>query len=211
MQWYGLLTSLHLSPCHSFLFTASTSSTRQTRRPSPRRTHTSPAFNDSSRSATPSQGTQFPSTTPLQSRSPPPGRGSPCAHQAYSAHRRYPIPSLPARVGLQTVRATLHLYLMPARPALLLLAALCFLLTTKLSEPLFRGVVGALQALARAAGHLALRTPRDGFLAALANATFPPRVVVLEEPPLAPRSAVSPRGSRYASQAAVGAAEAALN
>jgi len=72
------------------------------------------ASNGSSRSATPSQGTQFPSTTPLQSRSPPPGRGSPCAHQAYSAHRRYPIPSLPARVGLRTVRATLHLCLMPA-------------------------------------------------------------------------------------------------
>jgi len=81
-------------------------------------------------------------------------------------------------------------------PALLLLAALCFLLTTKISDPLFGGVVGALQALARAAGYLALRTPRDAFLAALANTTFPPRVVALDEPPLAPRSAVSSRGSR---------------
>jgi len=61
---------LHLSPCHPFLFTASTSSTRQTRRPSPERTHTSLASNASSRSATASQGTQSPSATPSQSRTP---------------------------------------------------------------------------------------------------------------------------------------------
>jgi len=70
-----------------------------------------------------------------------------------------------------------------------LLAALCFLLTTKLSAPLFGDVVGALQALARAAGYLALRTPCDAFLTALAKATFPPRIVAaLDEPPQAQKA-----------------------
>jgi hypothetical protein len=63
-----------------------------------------------------------------------------------------------------------------------LLAAHSFLLTTNLSDSIFGGrpTVGALQTLARAAGRLALPTPRDAFLSALA---FPPRVVAaLDEP-----------------------------
>ena len=116
MQWYGLLTSLHLSPCHSLLFTASTSSTSQTRRPSPRRTHT--PWHPTARLALrrPRRARNSPLQHPWSPEAPPPGRGSPCAYQVYPAHRRYPIPSLPARVGLQTVRATLHLCLMPADP-----------------------------------------------------------------------------------------------
>ncbi|KAH9961800.1 hypothetical protein BC827DRAFT_1201948 [Russula dissimulans] len=58
-----------------------------------------------------------------------------------------------------------------------LLAALSFFLTTNLSDPLFGDVLRALQALARAAGCLALPTPRDAFLTALAKAALPPRVV----------------------------------
>jgi len=96
VQWYALLPSPYLSPRHPFLLTASTSSTRQTRRPSPKRTFISSAYNVSSRSATASQGMRFPSTTPSQSRSPPPDRRSPCVRQACSTRRRYPNPSLPA-------------------------------------------------------------------------------------------------------------------
>jgi len=100
--------------------------------------------------------------------------------------------SEPARVGLQTVRAMLN----AGWPALL--AALSFLLTTNLSDPLFGDVLGALQALARTAGCLALPTPRDAFLTALAKAALPPRVVAaLDEPPQAqqtPRSPVSLEG-----------------
>ena len=70
VQWYGPLPSLHPSPCQPFLFIASTSSTRQTCRPFPKRTYTSLASNTSSRSATAPQGTRVPSTIPLQSRSP---------------------------------------------------------------------------------------------------------------------------------------------
>ncbi|KAI9452204.1 hypothetical protein F5148DRAFT_1237059 [Russula earlei] len=98
----------------------------------------------------------------------------------------------PARVGLQTVRAMLN----AGWPALL--AALSFLLTTNLSDPLFGDVLGALQALARAAGCLSLPTPRDAFLTALAKAALPPRVVAaLDEPAQAPpvgRSPVSLEG-----------------
>jgi hypothetical protein len=83
----------------------------------------------------------------------------------------------PARDGLRTVRAMLN----AGWPALL--AALSFLLTTNLSDSLFGDVLGALQALARAAGFLALPTPRDAFLTALAKAALPPRVVAaLDEP-----------------------------
>ena len=98
-------------------------------------------------------------------------------------------------------------------PAGALLAALYFLLTIKLSDPLFGDVVGGLQALARATRCPALRTPRHAtprhaFLTALAKAAFPPRLVpALDEPPQVLRSAVSSSGSRWASQAAVGAAE----
>ena len=97
----------------------------------------------------------------------------------------------PARAGLLTVRAMLN----AGWPALL--AALSFLLTTNLSDPLFGDVLGALQALPRAAGCLALPTPRDAFLTALAKAALPPRVVAaLDEPPLTPttRSPVSLEG-----------------
>ena len=99
--------------------------------------------------------------------------------------------SEPARVGLQTVRAMVN----AGWPAML--AALSFLLTTNLSDPLFGDVLGALQALARTAGCLALPTPRDAFLTALAKAALPPRVVAaLDEPQgqQAPRSPVSLEG-----------------
>ena len=99
--------------------------------------------------------------------------------------------SEPACVGLQTVHAMIN----AGWPALL--AALSFLLTTNLSDPLFGDVLGALQALARTAGCLALPTPRDAFLTALAKAALPPRVVAaLDEPSQgqAPRSPVSLEG-----------------
>jgi hypothetical protein len=51
------------------------------------------------------------------------------------------------------------------------------LLTTNLSGPLFGDVLGALQALAHAAGFLASPTPRDAFLTTLAKAALPPCVV----------------------------------
>lgn len=98
-----------------------------------------------------------------------------------------PETELLARTGLQTVRAMLN----AGWPALL--AALSFLLTTNLSDPLFGDILGALQALARAAGCLALPTPRDAFLTALAKAALPPRVVAaLDEPPQTPATARSP-------------------
>ena len=99
--------------------------------------------------------------------------------------------SEPARVGLQTVRAMVN----AGWPAML--AALSFLLTTNLSDPLFGDVLGALQALARTAGCLGLPTPRDAFLTALAKAALPPRVVAaLDEPQgqQVPRSPVSLEG-----------------
>lgn len=93
----------------------------------------------------------------------------------------------PARAGLETVRAMLN----AGWPALL--AALSFLLTTNLSDPLFGDVLGALQTLARASGCLALPTPRDAFLTALAKAALPSRVVAaLDEPPQASSSVRSP-------------------
>jgi hypothetical protein len=51
----------------------------------------------------------------------------------------------PARARLQTVRAMLNV------GWVVLLAALCFLLTTNLSDSIFRDVLGALQTLACAA------------------------------------------------------------
>ena len=93
----------------------------------------------------------------------------------------------PGRAGLQTVRAMLN----AGWPALL--AALSFLLTTNLSDPIFGDVLGALQTLARAAGCLALPTPRDAFLTALAKAALPPRVVAaLDEPSQALSAVRSP-------------------
>jgi hypothetical protein len=71
------------------------------------------------------------------------------------------------------------------------LAALSFLLTTNLSDPLFGDVLGALQALARAAGFLALPTPHDAFLTALAKAARPPHIVAArDEPPQAQPTAL---------------------
>ena len=93
----------------------------------------------------------------------------------------------PARAGLQTVRAMLN----AGWPALL--AALSFLLTTNLSDSIFGDVLGSLQTLARAAGCLALPTPRDAFLTALAKAALPPRVVAaLDEPQQASPALRSP-------------------
>ncbi|KAH9018228.1 hypothetical protein EDB83DRAFT_2528502 [Lactarius deliciosus] len=66
-----------------------------------------------------------------------------------------------------------------------------------LSDELFGDVLGALQALARAAGCLVLPTPRDAFLTALAKAALPPRVVAaLDDIPQTPstRSPVSLEG-----------------
>jgi len=95
--------------------------------------------------------------------------------------------SEPTRVGLQTVRAMLNAGWHA------LLAALSFLLTTNLSDPLFGNVLGALQALARTAGCLALPTPRDAFLTALAKAALPSRVVTaLDEPLQAQQTPRSP-------------------
>jgi hypothetical protein len=95
-------------------------------------------------------------------------------------------------VVLQTVRAMVN----TGWPAML--AILSFLLTTNLSDPLFGDVLGALQALAHTAGCLALPTPHDVFLTALAKVALPPRAVaVLDEPPQgrqAPRSHVSLEG-----------------
>ena len=90
----------------------------------------------------------------------------------------------PARAGLRTVRAMLN----AGWPALL--AALSFLLTTNLSDSIFGDVLGALQTLARAAGYLALPTPRDAFLTALAKAALPPRVVAALDEPQQPSSAL---------------------
>ena len=78
-----------------------------------------------------------------------------------------------------------------------LLAALSFLLNTNLSDALFGDVLGALQSLSRAAGCLALPTPRDAFLTALAKAALPSRVVAaLDDTPPTPsaRSPVSLEG-----------------
>jgi len=74
-----------------------------------------------------------------------------------------------------------------------LLAALSFLLTTNLSDPLFRDVLGAQPALARTAGCLALPTPPDAFLTALANAALLPRAVAALDEPLQKRQALLPR------------------
>ncbi|KAF8260132.1 hypothetical protein EI94DRAFT_1749458 [Lactarius quietus] len=69
----------------------------------------------------------------------------------------------PARAGLLTVCAMLNAgSILPAR--------------YEPSDALFGDVLGALQSLARAAGCLALPTPRDAFLTALAKAALPPRV-----------------------------------
>ena len=90
----------------------------------------------------------------------------------------------PTQAGLQTVCAMLN----PRWPALLV--ALSFLLTTNLSDSIFDDVLGALQTLARAAGYLALPTPRDAFLTALAKAALPPRVVAALDEPQQPLSAL---------------------
>ena len=79
VQWYRPTSRSSSEPCHLLLLVAPTGSTRQTCRPSPERVYASLAPNAPSRSATTSQGTRFSSTTPLQSRSPPPDRRSPCA------------------------------------------------------------------------------------------------------------------------------------
>ena len=168
LQWYGLLPSPHPRPRHPFLHTALTSSTRQTRRPSPKRTYTSSAYDASSRFETASQGTRFPSTTASQSRSPPPDRRTAGARVRASPLNPSTLSaSEPARVGLQTVCARVN----AVWPALL--AALSFLLIANLSDSLFGDVLKA----PCTAGCLALSPPRDAFLPALAKAALPPRVV----------------------------------
>ena len=82
---------------------------------------------------------------------------------------------------------------MPAGPHLL--ASLSFLLAINPTFPshLYGDVLGALQALARTAGCLALPNPRDAFLTALAKAALPPRVVsALDELPQAQQTPCSP-------------------
>ncbi|TFY51708.1 hypothetical protein EVG20_g10873, partial [Dentipellis fragilis] len=98
----------------------------------------------------------------------------------------------PHRAGLEAVRGMLG----AGWPALL--AALSFLISTNLSDELFVDVLAAHQALTNVAGMLALTTPRDAFLTALAKSAIPARVVTaLEgypggagEPPT-PRTATS--------------------
>ncbi|KAI0048499.1 hypothetical protein FA95DRAFT_1517415 [Auriscalpium vulgare] len=77
----------------------------------------------------------------------------------------------PAHASLLAVRAMIS----AGWPALL--AALSFLISTNLSDELFVDVLAAHQALTNVAGMLALRTPRDAFLTALAKAAIPARVV----------------------------------
>ena len=130
-------------------------------------------------SATVSQGTRFPlcNTIAVQkppTRSPEPVRASGLLDQSTL------LESEPTRVDPQTVRAMLR----AGWPALL--AALSFLLATKLSDTLFGDVLSALQALARTAGCLAFPTPHDAFLTMLAKAALSTRVVAaLDELPQA--------------------------
>jgi len=77
--------------------------------------------------------------------------------------------SEPARVGPQTARTMLNAD-WPALFASLLPSR------QNLCDLLFGDFLGALQVLARTAGCLALPTPRDAFLTALAKSALPPRV-----------------------------------
>ncbi|KAI0263538.1 hypothetical protein BC834DRAFT_827343 [Gloeopeniophorella convolvens] len=96
--------------------------------------------------------------------------------------------SEPAAPGLRAARGMLA----AGWPALL--AGLAQLLSANLAPPLFGDVLGALAGLARAAGALALATPRDALLAALARAALPPRVVAArEDDPAALTSTLGPR------------------
>jgi hypothetical protein len=180
--------SLHLSPGHPSLLTASTNSRRRTRCPSPKRKYISSVPSTSSCSATVSQGTRFPSTIPSQSKSPPPDRQSPCAHQARSPRRRYSNPSPPVWARRLCAR-----YLMPAGPR-------CSPPSPSFSPPNFPTPYLAMSsARCRRSpaqrGALAFPTPRDAFLTALAKAGLSPLVVAaLDELPQAqqtPRLPVS--------------------
>ena len=188
MQWYGLFPSLHLSPGHPSLLTASTNSRRRTRCPSPKRKYISSVPSAFSCSATVSQGARFPSTIPSQSKSPPPDRQSTCAHQARSTRRRYSNPSPPVWTRRQCAR-----YLMQAGPR-------CSPLSPSFSPPNFpTRYLGMSSAHCRRSpaqrGALAFPTPRDAFLTALAKAALSTRVVAaLDELPQAqqtPRFPVS--------------------
>jgi len=160
VQWCDLLPSPHLSPRHPFLLTASTSSTRQTHRPSPQcRVSLCDGL----------AGYAIPLYNSLAVQKPTAGSPEPVRAPG-SLDPSTLTESEPARIGLQTMRAML-IVVWPA-----LLAAL-FLLITNLSDPVFGNVLGALQVFASTAGWLALPALRDAFLTVLAKAALPPRVV----------------------------------
>jgi hypothetical protein len=101
-----------------------------------------------------------------------------------AGHHRHIGRHGPAHCGLALPGKTVRAMLNAGWPAGL--AALSFFLTTNLSDPLFGDVIGALQALPRAAGFLALPTPHDAFLTSLAKAAHPPHIVAArDEPPQA--------------------------
>jgi hypothetical protein len=130
-------------------------------------------------------GYAIPLYSSFATQKPPPGSTEPMRVPGALDPSTLP-PTEPARAGLLTVCAMLN----AGWPALL--AALSFLLNTNLSDALFGDVLGALQSLARAAGCLALPTPRDAFLTALAKAALPPRVVAALDDTLPIPSARSP-------------------
>jgi len=156
VQLYGSLPSLHLSPCQPSLHIAPTSSARQTCRPSPERIYTSLASQCLVSLCDGLAGYAIPLYNTLAVQKPP--AGSPEPVRAPGPFDPSTLPETgPARVGPQTVRAMLD----AGCPALL--AALSFLLTTRLSDPLVGDVVGAAGARPRSGvpctAHAARRVP----------------------------------------------------
>ena len=136
VQWHVLLPSPHLNPRHPFLLTASTSSISRTRRPSLslKRTHTSSASKACSRSATAPQGM----CSPLQHlRSPETPRRVTRARARI--RRARPIDA--TRIRVRPRGSADNTY--DAQCRLAPTATLSFVLTTKLSDPLFGDVLGA--------------------------------------------------------------------
>ena len=164
VQWYGLL---HLSPRHLFLLTALTSLTRQTRHLSAKLSYTSSMSNTSSRSATGLTGYVTPLYNTLAVKQPPPDLRSRYAHQARSTCRRYPNPSPPMWACRQCTQFFSPRF-SPLSPSFS---------PPFFPNPLFGGVPGAPQALARPVSALHCPRPQNAFLAALAKDALPPRVV----------------------------------
>jgi hypothetical protein len=177
-------------PVTVFFLLASISSTREMRCPLPFATfrsypgdvHISPWRAMSRLSLRRPRGVYLLSTTPTRSKSHPHVQPSPGAPGPLDPTA---LPETePALAGSQTVRAMLN----AGWPALL--AAHSFFLTTSLS--IFGDILGALQTPARAAGCLALPTPRDAFLTALALPPLARVVAVLDEPQQASSELRSP-------------------